>query len=89
MTPPDAATLMERLSGRGTETKEEIAARLSRAAEESHWMDGYDYILINDDLSLAAERLHDLVMGQHMKVSENTELIKTINFYLWEMQQVK
>ena len=78
VTPPNAATLMERLSGRGTETKEEIAARLSRAAEESHWMDGYDYILINDDLSLAAERLHDLVMGQHMKVSENAELIKTI-----------
>ena len=35
VTPPSAGELRNRLAGRGTETPEKIAARLSRAAEES------------------------------------------------------
>ena len=45
VTPPSAGELRNRLAGRGTETPEKIAARLSRAAEESKQMDDYDFIL--------------------------------------------
>ena len=48
--PPSAQVLKERLVGRGTETKEVIAQRLSRAKEESVGIEKYDYIVINDDL---------------------------------------
>ena len=43
---PSAGELRNRLAGRGTETPEKIAARLSRAAEESKQMDDYDFILV-------------------------------------------
>ena len=50
VTPPNAEILKDRLTGRGTETAEEITRRLNRAAEEVEYMDKYDYILVNDSL---------------------------------------
>ncbi|MBQ7536132.1 MAG: guanylate kinase [Stomatobaculum sp.] len=69
--PPDADTLAARLSGRGTETSEQIAGRLHRAAEESRCMQDYDYLLINDDLDRTVERLHDLISVQHCRMELN------------------
>ena len=69
--PPDAGTLAERLSGRGTETPEQIAGRLKRAAEESRCMQDYEYLLINDDLDSAVERLHNLISVQHCRMELN------------------
>ena len=50
ITPPTAEELEKRLKGRGTETDEVIAGRLSRASEESIGIGEYDYIIVNDDL---------------------------------------
>lgn len=50
ITPPTAEELERRLKGRGTETEDVIAGRLSRAFEESEGIDEYDFIVINDDL---------------------------------------
>ena len=50
ITPPTAEELERRLKGRGTETEEVIAGRLSRASEESDGIDEYDFIVVNDDL---------------------------------------
>lgn len=61
VTPPCAAELKHRLEGRGTETSEVIAKRLSRAYEESEGMDAYDYIVINDDLELCVKELHAMI----------------------------
>lgn len=79
VTPPDAATLKERLTGRGTETPEQIAARLSRAAVESRWMPDYDYLLINDDLDQSVERLHNLIESQHGRMDQNREFAEKIS----------
>ncbi len=78
VTPPNCAVLKERLVGRGTETDEQVKARLKRAAEESEWMDQYDYLLINDDIDEATEELHRLISSQHNKISCNKEVIKAI-----------
>ena len=51
--PPTAKELENRLTGRGTETKEVIEKRLKRAKEESDGMDSYDYILVNDEVEAA------------------------------------
>ncbi len=50
ITPPTAEELERRLKGRGTETEEVIAGRLSRASEESAGINEYDFIVVNDDL---------------------------------------
>ena len=61
VTPPNAAELRRRLEGRGTETSEVIAKRLSRAYEESEGIDAYDYIVINDDLDTCVKELHAMI----------------------------
>ena len=77
--PPDAETLASRLSGRGTETPEQIAGRLRRAAEESRCMQDYDYLLINDDLDQAVERLHDLISVQHCRMELNSRTVEKLS----------
>lgn len=53
--PPSFEVLQKRLSGRGTETPEQIERRMNEAFNEIRRADEYDYIVINDDLSLAVE----------------------------------
>ncbi len=79
ITPPDAETLKKRLVGRGTETEEQISARLSRAAEESSFMKDYDYLIINDDLDTAVEELHHLIASQHCSMKLNKTLAEHIS----------
>ncbi len=76
--PPSAEELKKRLIGRGTETMEVIEQRMKRATEEAEAMDSYDYILVNDDLTKAVERLHNLIQSQHMLSGCNADLIKTM-----------
>src|SRR3546814_949673 len=48
--PPSMEELHQRLLKRATDTIEVIDARMQRAANEvSHW-DGYEYVLVNDDV---------------------------------------
>ncbi len=48
--PPSMEELRARLTNRNTDSAEVIDARMARAANEvSHW-DGYDYVLVNDDV---------------------------------------
>ncbi len=84
MLPPSAAILKERLSGRGTETPEVIERRMKRAAEESEYIDHYDYIVINDNADKCARRLHSLIRAQRMRVSSNTEFLDRLRTQLHE-----
>lgn len=46
---PDITTLEARLVGRGTESAEIIAKRMTEARREVQLLDKYDYVVINDD----------------------------------------
>jgi guanylate kinase len=50
ITTKDIDTLYNRLVSRGSETKDVIAKRMARAAEEATSMENYEFIVINDDL---------------------------------------
>ena len=65
--PPSAKELRRRLIGRGTETSDVIEARLKRAKEEAHWMDEYDYLLINENVDDCVEQLHSIIQCQHFR----------------------
>lgn len=75
VTTPDAETLKQRLTGRGTETQEVILSRLARAVEEAWGIELYDYLIINDDLDTAVEQMHALIQSQHFRTANNTDLI--------------
>lgn len=78
ITPPTADELKSRLVGRGTEDMDTIQARLARANEEAAYMDQYDYIVVNDDLEVCVEQLHQLIQSQHAKTTGCAPFIKKI-----------
>ncbi|MBX3566261.1 MAG: guanylate kinase [Sphingomonas sp.] len=73
--PPSLKILRERLVNRATDAMEIIDARMNRAtAEVSHW-DGYDYVLVNDDIQQTYERVHTILKAERLKRSRQTGLI--------------
>lgn len=77
--PPSAAELEKRLTGRGTETPDVIHSRMLRAQEEIKALPSYDYLLINDELEEAVDRLHALIQSQHMLVSRQKNFVETFS----------
>ena len=55
--PPDLDTLKTRLSGRATDSAEQIAQRLAKAQSELQNFRSYDYLIVNDDLERASAEL--------------------------------
>ena len=76
--PPSAAELESRLRGRGTESDEVIRQRLARASEESVGIENYDYIVINDKLEDAVERVHGIITAAHGTPDRNKAFIDEI-----------
>lgn len=76
VSPPSAETLKERLIGRDTETPEEIEKRLMRAVEEVKYMKDYDYIIVNDDLEDAVEKVNNLIKYDHYRSCNSSQLIQ-------------
>jgi guanylate kinase len=73
--PPSIDELHRRLKGRGTDAPEVIAARMERArAEISHW-DGYDYVIINDDVDVCFAKVCAILEAERMKRARQTGLI--------------
>ena len=65
--PPSMDELERRLRSRGTDTNEVIEGRMSRAsAEISHW-DGYDYVVVNDDVQACFEKVCEILHAERMK----------------------
>ncbi len=53
--PPSVETLEERLRRRQTESEEKLQLRLSKAKEELAKKDGFDVVILNEDLNTAIE----------------------------------
>ena len=80
--PPSMEELHRRLTSRGTDSTEVIDARMSRAANEvSHW-DGYDYVLVNDDLEHCFECVRMILAAERLKRSRQTGIIGFIRSLL-------
>ena len=76
--PPSMEELERRLSSRGTDSAEVIERRMARAANEvSHW-DGYDYVLVNDDVEECFACVHTILQAERLKRSRQTGLIGLI-----------
>ncbi|MCR5256078.1 MAG: guanylate kinase [Acetatifactor sp.] len=78
VTPPDADTLKNRLTGRGTETEDVILKRMARAQEESEGIEAYDYIVVNDNLDECVDEVHELVSAARRSPVRRQDFIKEI-----------
>ena len=73
--PPSLSELERRLISRGTDSEAVIKARMSRATTEiSHW-DGYDYVLVNDDVDACFAQVQTILNAERLKRSRQTGLI--------------
>ncbi|MEO6718085.1 MAG: guanylate kinase [Novosphingobium sp.] len=73
--PPSIEELNRRLAGRGTDSAEVIHARMERARSEiSHW-DGYDYVVVNDDLDLCFAKVVQILAAERLSRARQTGLI--------------
>ncbi len=62
--PPDVAELERRLRGRGTDSEAVIQRRLRDSLGDlAHWKE-FDYIVVNDDLEVAAREFAAIVSGR-------------------------
>jgi guanylate kinase len=63
--PPTAETLRERLTGRGTDSKQDIERRLAVADEELAARDEFEHVVINDEIDRAVDELDAVVSAHH------------------------
>lgn len=67
LAPPSISELRDRLVGRGTETEEVIAKRIATANAEVEMMNLYDYVVENDEVQNACERINAIIMAEHCR----------------------
>ncbi|NCO20599.1 MAG: guanylate kinase [Rhodobacterales bacterium] len=73
--PPSIAELRRRLISRGQDDSETIIGRMQKSWDEiSHW-DGYDYVLVNDDLDETEARLKTIITAERLRRSQQPDLL--------------
>lgn len=81
--PPSIHVLRERLSGRQTESEEEVNKRIEIAKKEIGRANDYDYIIVNNRLEDAIEDALEIIFRhrRHLRRSLNNEPDKLEEFY--------
>jgi len=73
--PPSIGELERRLRSRATDSDDVIAKRMDRArAEIGHW-DGYDYVLVNDDVDACFAKIEDILSAERLRRGRQKGLI--------------
>jgi len=81
ITTPSIHELEKRLYSRDTDTKETIENRISNAQDEIKFTNRYDYLIINDNLEVAANQLISVATSAMIKSSlyDNNQIVKEWN----------
>jgi guanylate kinase len=73
--PPSLDELRRRLTSRATDSAEVIARRMAQAqAEIGHW-DGYDYVVVNDDMDDCFAKVARILAAERLRRARQTGLI--------------
>ena len=83
LVPPTRRALYERLKSRGTECEERILARINKANKEFRLAHQYDYIVVNDEIYNAADRIMAIIRAEHAKT------FRSIHQYLKLIEEEK
>lgn len=78
--PPTMQDLKNRLNRRGTEPKEVIQSRYEKACREVELAYLYDYIVVNDSVENAADKIMAIIRAEHAKtertISEYKKMVE-------------
>lgn len=67
LAPPSISELEQRLIGRGTEPEDVIAKRIATAREELEMMSLYDYVVENDEVHNACDKINAIIKAEHCR----------------------
>ena len=82
--PPSKQELGRRLKERAQDSAEVVAKRMAKASEEiSHW-DGYDYIIVNDELAKAEQQLFAILQAERLNRERQTGLVSFVHKIIGE-----
>ena len=73
ISPPSLASLKSRLRGRGTETDESVAKRLTTALKEVDYAKEpgvHDLVIVNDDVDRAYDLLEKIALGEEIVAAD-------------------
>jgi guanylate kinase len=76
--PPSAGVLERRLRGRSKDSEEQIQRRLEVAALEVAECATYEYVVVNDELDQAVDRLRAIVLAERARVKPMRQAAETI-----------
>ena len=76
--PPSALVLEQRLRGRSKDSEEQIRRRLDTACREVGEFSGYEYVIVNDTVEAAVERLRSIVLAERCRVSRMRQAAEQI-----------
>jgi len=67
LAPPSLSELEKRITGRGTDDIDVIRKRMSVAIDEIKLMEQYDYVVVNDEIDCACQRIMSIIEAEHCK----------------------
>jgi guanylate kinase len=76
--PPSFEVLEQRLRGRSKDSEAAIQRRLQVAREEVAFFAEYDFVVINDDVTAALERLRSIVLAERSRLASMRQEAETI-----------
>lgn len=77
--PPTMKELKRRLTDRGTEDEEKILRRFQTAYQEINELSKYNYVVINDEVDLAARKIESILLSEKCRVDRIEEVFVNTN----------
>lgn len=76
--PPSLDELADRIHKRGTDSLEVIKKRLHCASAELAQAHNYNYIVVNDQVAAAVQRVETIIAAEKHRAERNTDLIDSL-----------
>ncbi|SHI73222.1 guanylate kinase [Dethiosulfatibacter aminovorans DSM 17477] len=76
--PPSLQELKERITSRGTDSKDAIIKRMDCAYEELSYAFKYDYAIVNDYVESAVDKIEAIITAEENKANRQKQTINSI-----------
>lgn len=76
--PPSMSELRKRITCRNTECEDSINQRMISAEKELDYVNDYEYVVINDDLSYAVNQVEEIIRAERLKTIRNKNIVNKL-----------
>ena len=76
--PPSLEELSNRIKGRGSESPETFSRRFNAAKNEISTGEKYQYVVVNDTVDAAVEKVKSIIAAERCKVNRNADIFEKL-----------